>query len=319
MLVRCCVQIEALSKELYFDNGGKKKRGNSKIFFDGDCLKLIDEKWKTHNKEVLVVAPFFNFTKDENRILKPLKDAHKTNKTYWKKAYQAVKHDRYSSLQQGNVKAFIRALAALYLLNIYYRNDSWITKYNDISNHDYRMGSAIFSVRSPKVDQLWYGNKPILSESPYVVTYDEKSYQLIETILQKEDQSLNAYFWKQPEILDQNFIVPLLKAIEREKNDPQQTVIPIFELVKFRLKKKFPSSLPFEERKKLLINSSEWQLFIRISNNNPNILELTEDNIQKNIDLIEKYIGAQIICKFKKNEWLSIAFDKKICNVYIPQ
>ena len=33
LLVRCCVQIEALSKELYFDNGGTKARGDSTIFF----------------------------------------------------------------------------------------------------------------------------------------------------------------------------------------------------------------------------------------------------------------------------------------------
>lgn len=85
LLVRCCVQIEAISKELYFDNGGNKKRGDSSILFDEDCLKLIDIKWKTHEKNVLIVAPFFNFTKDENRVLKPLKEAHKRQGTYWEK------------------------------------------------------------------------------------------------------------------------------------------------------------------------------------------------------------------------------------------
>ena len=60
LLIRCCVQIEAISKELYFDNGGKKARGDSSILFDEDCLKLIDIKWQTHNKTVMVVAPFFN-------------------------------------------------------------------------------------------------------------------------------------------------------------------------------------------------------------------------------------------------------------------
>lgn len=32
LLVQCCVQIEAVSKELYFDNGGTKVRGDSSIF-----------------------------------------------------------------------------------------------------------------------------------------------------------------------------------------------------------------------------------------------------------------------------------------------
>ena len=63
LLVRCCVQIEAISKELYYDNNGAKPRGDSSILFDEDCLKLIDIKWETHNKRVLVVAPLFNLTK----------------------------------------------------------------------------------------------------------------------------------------------------------------------------------------------------------------------------------------------------------------
>lgn len=79
------------------------------LFFDEDCLKLIDKKWQTHKKVVMIVAPFFNFTKKENCILKPLREAHKRQGTYWEKAYQAVKHDRYSSLHKGNVKAFIHA------------------------------------------------------------------------------------------------------------------------------------------------------------------------------------------------------------------
>lgn len=98
LLIRCCVQIEAISKELYYDNGGVKPRGDSSIYFDADCLKQIDIKWATHNKRVMVVAPFFNLTKDENRVLRPLKEAHKRSGTYWEKAYQAVKHDRLASL-----------------------------------------------------------------------------------------------------------------------------------------------------------------------------------------------------------------------------
>lgn len=186
LLIRCCVQIEAISKELYYDNGGTKKRGDNSILFDEDCLKLIDIKWETHNKVVMVVAPFFNFTKDENRILKPLKNAHKRQGIYWEKAYQAVKHDRYNSLSFGNVKAFIHALAALYLLNLYYRNDSWITAQQDISKIDYSMGSSIFTVKAPTSNQLWYGNNPTISESPYVAAYQDTDYQRIEKMQQEE-------------------------------------------------------------------------------------------------------------------------------------
>ena len=33
LLIRCCVQIEAISKELYYDNGGTKQRGDKKFVF----------------------------------------------------------------------------------------------------------------------------------------------------------------------------------------------------------------------------------------------------------------------------------------------
>ncbi|MCV3501450.1 hypothetical protein L8X52_07430 [Campylobacter lari] len=318
LLVRCCVQIEALSKELYFDNGGTKLRGDTSILFDEDCLKLIDIKWQTHNKEVLIVAPFFNFTKDENRILRPLKEAHKRQGTYWERAYQAVKHDRYSSLQKGNIKAFIHALAALYLLNIYYRNDSWVIKYQEISKQDYSMGSAIFSVKAPVAAQPWYGNMPTLSESPFVVTYNNKDYLRIEAIQQKENQSLNDYWLNQPELHEQDFLIQLGTALDREKSDPKQRVMHILELAKYRLNKKIPATLSFEERKFRLINSEEWNGRIYQQNNHLSENELTEDNIQKTIDSVATCWGMEIMQRYQKLEWVPIALNSQICRVYIP-
>lgn len=318
LLVRCCVQIEAISKELYFDNGGTKARGDSSILFDEDCLKLIDIKWQTHNKTVMVVAPFFNFVKDENRILKPLKEAHKRQGTYWEKAYQAVKHDRYSSLHKGNVKAFIHALAALYLLNLYYRNDSWVTKYQDISKLDYSMGSAIFTVKPPVANQLWHGNSPTITESPYVVSYQDADYQRIEEMQRKEEQALNDYWINQPELREPAFQAQLQEAVEREKKDPHQRVMHIWELAKYRLNKRIPNTLTFEERKVCLINSKEWNGWINQHNKHLSADELTEDNIQKEIDSVGIRWGMEIMKSFQKLEWLPIALNSEICNIYIP-
>lgn len=318
LLVCCCVQIEAISKELYFDNGGTKARGDSSILFDEDCLKLIDIKWQTHNKTVMVVAPFFNFVKDENRILKPLKEAHKRQGTYWEKAYQAVKHDRYLSLHKGNVKAFIHALAALYLLNLYYRNDSWGTKYQDISKLDYSMGSAIFTVKPPVANQLWHGNSPTITESPYVVSYQDADYQRIEEMQRQEEQALNDYWINQPELREPAFQAQLQEAVEREKKDPHQRVMHIWELAKYRLNKKIPNTLTFEERKVCLINSEEWNGWINQHNKHLSADELTEDNIQKEIDSVGIRWGMEIMKTFQKREWLPIALNSAICNIYIP-
>lgn len=313
LLVRCCVQIEAISKELYFDNGGTKARGDNSIFFDEDCLKLIDVKWNTHNKIAMIVAPFFNFTKNENSILKPLKEAHKRQGTYWERAYQAVKHDRYSSLQKGNVKALIQALAALFLLNIYYRNDSWITKYNDISKLDYSMGSAIFTVKSPEANQLWYGNNTTICESPYVVRYKDADYQQIEEMQRDEQQELNEYWRKQPELMESAFINQLQKASEGGR-----TVMYIWELAKYRLNKKIPNTLSFNDRKSLLIVSEEWNGWIHQHNMQCSADELTEENIQKEIDSVGTSWGIEIMRKFQKMEWVQIAMNSEICEIYIP-
>ena len=152
LLIRCCVQIEAVSKELYYVLGGSKPRGNSSIKFDEDCLKLIDFNYKSHEKVVLITNPSFDLHEDSNKILRPLKNAHKRQGTYWERAYQAVKHDRYYNLHKGNVKAFLQALAALFLLNIYLRNISFRCSYNEIQTIDFGFGSRIFSLQKPFVN-----------------------------------------------------------------------------------------------------------------------------------------------------------------------
>lgn len=318
LLVRCCVQIEAISKELYYENGGTKPRGDNTIFFDEDCLKLIDIKWETHDKRVLVVAPFFNLTKEENRELRPLKEAHKRRGTYWERAYQAVKHDRYGSLSMGNIKAFLQALAALYLLNLYYRKDSWVTTYKDLSKQDYSMGSALFAVKPPESGQLWYGNQPQKSESPFVVVYQDADYKRIEKIQHAENEALNNYWQQQPELNEPEFIALLAAAFEKQRQDPAQRVMHIWELAKYRLNKLLPNTLPFEERKKRFIESEAWNCWV--NQNNPHLLpdEITEENIQNEINSVGICWGITIEKRFQKMEWIPIALNSGMCKVYIP-
>lgn len=313
LLVRCCVQIEAISKELYYDLNGEKKRGDNTIKFDEDCLKLIDIKWETHNKRVLVVAPFFNLTKDENRVLRPLKEAHKRQGTYWEKAYQAVKHDRYACLYVGNVKALIQALAALYLLNVYYRKETWIIKYQDLGKQDYSMGSALFSVLKPVVNQLWEGNNPQKSESPFVVSYQDDVYKQIDDIRRKEFDNLNNYWRQQPELQEPAFLAQLQEAFKRGER-----VMQIWELAKYRLNKSLPSTLPFDVRKERLIKSEAWNCWINQHNQHLAPEELTEENIQGEINEVGVRWGMEIMKRYQKLEWVHIATNSGLCRVYIP-
>ena len=317
LLVRCCVQIEAISKELYHVIGGSKPRGSNSIFFDEDCLKMIDIKWETHNKKVLAVAPYFNLTKEENRELRPLKDAHKRQGTYWERCYQAVKHDRYLSMPMGNVKALLHAMAALYLLNIYYRNDSWVIKYQELSKQDFSLGSSLFAVKPPVSGQLWYGNKAQKSESPFVVTYQEDVYKRIEEIQRKESEALNNYWRQQPELKEDAFLAILAQEAEKQRQDPTHRIMYIWELAKYRLHKKIPQSLPFEEKKRLLVNSEEWNGWIHLNNKHLTADELTANNIDAEINTVGICWGMDLEKRFQKLEWISIAMNSGLCRIYI--
>ena len=124
LLIRCSVEIDAISKDLFFRNGGIEPTIGD-LYFDTDCLNLLENKWLLSKKEVLVSSSNFYFTDAENRILTPLRKANLrgTSSADWKKAYQAVKHNRSVNLSKGNIKNLLRAMAALFLLNQYSKNE----------------------------------------------------------------------------------------------------------------------------------------------------------------------------------------------------
>ena len=265
LLIRTCVEIEAISKELYYNFGGPKARGDKDIHFDEDCLKLIDIKCKTHKKVVVVSCVSFSLTKDENLYLKPLKEAHKRQGTDWEKAYQALKHDRYSSLSKGTVKSLLHAMGALYLLNIYFKNIKLTTRYLGASKLDLSFGSSIFSVKRPSgkyvIDII--NNHDIMDclqadESPFIMKYTDSCYKAVLDANQKMIEEMNAYWIAQPELNEPEFIQQMQEAREAESRDNRQRFIPLWELGKYRFTKMIPPFLHYEERKKLLISSQEW-------------------------------------------------------------
>ena len=150
MLIRISVEVESIAKELYFKNGGNKPDDN-KLFFDTDCLKYLNKKWDLSKKKVQVVSGQFYFNKEENNVLTPLEKAHNRGGEEWLKAYQAFKHNRRNSLKDVSLKNLIHALAGLFLLNLYYKNES-IELGTDSKGigFDASLGSKIFAVLPAK-------------------------------------------------------------------------------------------------------------------------------------------------------------------------
>ena len=325
LLVRCCVEIEAISKELYFDNGGTKIRGGNDVYFDTDCIAFLNNKWILENKIVTVVASTFNFTKEENRILTPLKNAEKRSKAYWVKAYQAVKHDRYNSLYMGNVKALLHALATLYLLNIYYKDIKLSSKYLEYRKLDMSFNSKVFALKLPDernmmdvVNGNYKGEILKATDSPYIIKYTDSLCKQILGVCQKGIEDRNAYWKSQPELNEAAFIQQMLQAQEKEKQDPRCRVLHFWELCKYRINKKVPKELPFEERKILFTKTSEWHGHIRQMNKHLKENELTEENIQAEIDSAGVSAGMELDHRFE-NERMRIAFTDGYCELVLDK
>ncbi len=165
LLIRASVEIEAISKELYKISGGNMSpvddAGNPRdLFFDSDCIQFLDINWKITKKIVHVVSPNFFFEKEENLVLRPLKDCNKQGNGRWKKAYQAVKHNRVGSIESGNIANLIRAMAALFVLNIYYRNERYDAgTFMNGTPFDTRLGSDIFAVELAHAEKCCFGDK----------------------------------------------------------------------------------------------------------------------------------------------------------------
>lgn len=197
LIVRCSIEIEALSKELYCILGGNMHPttpdGEARdLFFDTDCLDLLEKKWFLGKKQISVSAINFYFIDGKNKILTPLYKSNKRGNSgsKWKQAYQAVKHDRKNSLNKANIKNLLHALGALYILNLYYRDEKTdLGRINQNENSfDNRAGSDIFSAHYCSATMLLMDTtmddshiNPSLDDelykSIYIIKYDDKSFK----------------------------------------------------------------------------------------------------------------------------------------------
>ncbi|WP_418499073.1 hypothetical protein [Flagellimonas sp.] len=181
LLIRTCVELESISKDLYLLYGGVKPN-NNELYFDTDCIQHLESKWKLSCKKVFVASSNFYFELDENKILLPLNKANKrgTSSCDWLRAYQAVKHNRSKNFKKGNLKHLLKALAGLFLLNIYYRNLSFnLDKDASGGTFEENIGSEIFAIKThsnPSINiQGTYQKKDDFDECTYLIIPTEET------------------------------------------------------------------------------------------------------------------------------------------------
>ncbi|MBS4883127.1 MAG: hypothetical protein KHZ82_08715 [Peptoniphilus harei] len=239
------------------------------------------------------------------------------NKNDWKKAYQALKHDRYQNLEMGTIRALLGALGALFLLNIYYRKPSWTCRYRDLEDIDYRLGSSIFSVQPPQFQNLWEEKVDLNEGSPFIARYHEDSLLEIRKIEMEVEEGIKDFLYTQPEIGDQDFFDYLNRAFIGESNSKNSLMAIVMEWGKYRINKKIPQDLSFEERKRLFVNSEEWLGEIYQRNHQMEEEKLVEENIQSEIDRAGALWGVERTrYMYKTPQWLN-AVNNGMCTVSI--
>lgn len=148
LILRAAAEIESLSKELYKANGGTKS-GDFK--FDDVAIKHLKNLWLLDQKKVVISSPHCF---QSSRVLSPfVKNETRTSsatgkQTYsWNNAYQNLKHDRGNAMRFGSVKYLFDIMAALYVLNVYYKNETiQLEKDSAGVNFPANLGSSIFSI-----------------------------------------------------------------------------------------------------------------------------------------------------------------------------
>ena len=193
LLLRTVVEVESLAKELYLCNGGSK--GDDKdLYFDTDCLEFLRQKWNLSKKKVQIVSNNFHFEEKFNITFNPLKNAHKggDKSESWLKAYQAIKHNRRVSLEKATLKNLIRAMAGLYILNLYYKDFSY--ELNNDSNGNYfdsSCGSDVFSIfflPSKKINvSSLVDEKEDLDEYVYLIIPTQETAKPLQELLRALD------------------------------------------------------------------------------------------------------------------------------------
>lgn len=231
LIVRCAIEIESLAKELYCGLGGapmiwvEEKQSERFPYFDTDCLDLLVRNWKIDKKKIQIVNSKMNFSQEKS-VLTPL---HKSNRaqdkgSLWKRAYQSFKHNRAQSIPKANVENLLGALGALYILNLYNRDDSFWYGVPIEGREEYQSHSKIFSPFVCDVSyhlplsndaELFKSQTDIsLDESIYVKKYTDEAATTIRDLM----FSYNLSLWLQTVTSDE------FLRYTREQPDAQPTI-----------------------------------------------------------------------------------------------
>lgn len=116
LLSRCLTEIESLYKDLY------RNETNTNPATVGDAWRFLDSEWRLAKKELEITSDNFFFGEYFQPYFAPFDYQNGSDEDFYS-AYNAVKHDRAKNLHKANIGLLIRALGALYILNVCYAKE----------------------------------------------------------------------------------------------------------------------------------------------------------------------------------------------------
>ena len=250
LLIRTVIEIEALAKELYLANEGPVLPDED-MYFDTVCMNHLNGLWNLDAKVVQVVSPNVYFDREENKVLRPLHKAHKrgTSSSDWNKAYQAVKHNRVKELSKGSIKHFLHGLAALYLLNIYYKDE----QLNNLSEKDKGLvdrsfGSSLFAIKLHSISGLsvdgTYNKQVDYDECTYIIDYEPNSKdRAIDAMKEMNDYINNQALLELERLMREkaaNGEIPTQEWVDQMRSQAIKNALPIKD---YKLGKRFTDGL----------------------------------------------------------------------------
>lgn len=173
LLIRCNVEAESLIRELYKKNTGKS---SNKI---GEMLIALNHAWQLEKKQVSIISSNMYYSPEYTSFC-PYNYSNKDRNDFYS-AYNAIKHDRASNFERyATIHFLLRALGALFLLNVYYREEKFQLQRN-LKLLDNSLGSRIFTFKTKVLSPKYPLKKQTLSDDEelralYIIKPLKKSY-----------------------------------------------------------------------------------------------------------------------------------------------
>ncbi|MDU3210708.1 hypothetical protein [Anaerococcus sp.] len=208
LIIRTSIEVESISKEI------ARVSSDNLINSAGEAINWLESNWNISDKILKIYSDYFNFS-DEINVFKPFNYSRNDKNDYYS-VYNAVKHDRNKNLYKANIYSLIRVLGALFILNIYYNNETINLKQDyRAENLDKSNGSKIFNYEIYPYDKIisLSDNKVSKEMCLYEILKQESEYSVVIEYMNVYGEvdftnitSSNAYFQQQLEKLDNVYL-----------------------------------------------------------------------------------------------------------------